>query len=148
MRKFFLLIFLILFSLSAYSKESNFGIGLIAGEPTGISMKYWIDKNSGIDIALAWSFEREASFRVHIDYLWHFREVFKGEFKDFYPYVGGGALVNISERFRAGIRVPVGAGYLFRSINLEVFLEVVPVVNVFPATTLAGNAGIGVRYYF
>ncbi len=148
MKKLFFIFSLIYIFSFSHSKTNNFGIGVIAGEPTGLTLKYWLDNNSGFDLAIAWSFEKEASFRIHADYLWHFKGIFKNEIKNLFPYLGGGWLVNISERLRIGIRIPLGIEYMFDKIPLEVFLEIAPVINLIPATTLGGNAGLGLRYYF
>lgn len=145
---YILLLLSTLFVSVSYPEEHKFGIGVIAGEPTGLSMKYWLNQNSGIDFAIAWSFERNASFRLHSDYLWHFRGVFKADLKDLFPYLGFGGLISISQDLRAGLRIPLGIEYFFNSIPLEIFLEIVPVINLFPATSVSGNAGIGIRYYF
>lgn len=133
----------------AKTKQNGpFGIGIIIGEPSGITLKYWLDKTSAIDLALAWSFEKEASFRIHGDYLWHFRDVLNVPHGDLMPYIGGGLLVNISDKAKVGIRVPLGLEYFLNSIPLEIFLELVPVLNIVPATTMGANVGIGIRFYF
>jgi hypothetical protein len=49
---------------------------------------------------------------------------------------------------RAGLRGPVGVSYLLHKQRLELFAEVVPVLDVAPKTTLEWNGGIGIRYYF
>ncbi len=125
-----------------------FGIGIIIGEPSGITLKYWLDKNSGIDLALAWSFEKEASLRIHGDYLWHFKDVLNVPHGEFMPYIGGGLLINISDKAKIGIRVPFGIEYFLSSIPIEIFLELVPVLNIVPATTMGANVGLGIRFYF
>jgi hypothetical protein len=48
----------------------------------------------------------------------------------------------------AGIRVPVGVSYLFAHEPIDLFLEVVPIMDVTPATDLSVNASLGARYYF
>jgi hypothetical protein len=154
MRKRFLLyalafvVFFVAFSFSKSSKPAVFGIGLILGEPTGITLKYWFDNTSAVDMAFAWSFEGKTSFRIHGDYLYHFKGVFNVPGGDLFPYLGAGLCVNISENPVIGIRVPLGLEYFLGAIPLEIFLELVPVVNIYPATRLGGNAGLGLRYYF
>jgi len=36
----------------AFARE-GVGVGLIVGEPTGVSLKYWLDRSTAIDAALA-----------------------------------------------------------------------------------------------
>jgi len=47
-----------------------------------------------------------------------------------------------------GIRIPVGLAYLFEGAPVDVFLEVVPLLDVAPETEFTLNAAIGVRYFF
>ncbi len=148
----YLIILFCLFYISGFPKEKSngpFGLGIIIGEPSGLSFKYWMDKNSAFDLALAWSFEKDsAAFRIHADYLWHFLDVFNVPKGKLMPYLGGGALVNVSEKAKVGVRIPFGIEYFFQSVPLEIFLELVPVLNLVPATTFGGNVGLGVRFYF
>ena len=50
--------------------ESPFGLGVMIGEPTGISGKYWLSPANAIDFAVAWSFANDANFHLHTDYLY------------------------------------------------------------------------------
>ena len=47
-----------------------------------------------------------------------------------------------------GARVPIGLAYIFAEDKLDVFLETVPVMNLFPSTDFDLNAAIGIRYFF
>ncbi|TLU81721.1 MAG: hypothetical protein FDX21_08965 [Chlorobium sp.] len=47
------------------------GLGIIVGEPTGASMKYWVDNTTAIDAALAFSLSDNNPFQFHADYLMH-----------------------------------------------------------------------------
>jgi len=55
----------------ARGQDQGFGLGVILGEPTGISWKAWTGSRSAIDGAVAWSFEKEAAVHLHADLLWH-----------------------------------------------------------------------------
>ena len=47
-----------------------------------------------------------------------------------------------------GVRVPVGLNYLFDNTSIDIFLEVVPILDLAPQTDFKINAAIGGRYYF
>jgi len=47
------------------------GLGVIVGEPTGISGKLWLSGKTAIDGAVAWSFDKNAKLQVHGDFLIH-----------------------------------------------------------------------------
>ncbi len=124
------------------------GLGLIAGEPTGVSVKFWLDDTAAIDGAVAVSLADNNPFQVHADYLIHSNSSAAGadEVKGSLPwYYGlGGRIKN--NRF--GVRVPVGITYLFNSVPMDLFAEIVPILDLTPSTDLALNGAIGIRYYF
>jgi hypothetical protein len=57
MRKTIFLLFIIniIFIPQLKAQDSGFGIGIIAGEPTGLSGKLWLGGNNALDMAAAWS---------------------------------------------------------------------------------------------
>ena len=64
--------------------------------------------------------------------------------------MGGGRILNRTDQnsLNVGIRLPVGIEYLFQRAPLDVFLEVVPVLDLTPESTVDVNASIGTRYFF
>ena len=132
----------------ALAKPKTFGIGLIIGEPTGISLKYWLDRKYAIDGGLAWSLG--GYFHVHADFLGHNRRLLRDiNIKEgsFVLHYGIGARVKASSRTIVGIRIPLGINFIFRRLPFDIFFEIAPVVNLIPATTLDINGGIGFRFY-
>lgn len=113
-------------------------------------MKHWLQDATAVDVAVAWSFEGNDSFTIHADYLNHnFRliKVDKGRLP-FYYGIGGRIKFNDNEDTRLGVRVPLGLTYLFENITLDLFVEIVPILDLSPATDFKVNAAIGVRYFF
>ena len=49
---------------------------------------------------------------------------------------------------RIGIRIPVGLAYLVESEPLDVFVEIVPLLDLAPDTEFDLNASVGARYFF
>src|SRR5262245_41316938 len=47
------------------------GLGIIVGEPTGVSAKIWVGGNTALDAAAAWSFADEGALHLHGDFLAH-----------------------------------------------------------------------------
>lgn len=138
--------------VSANAQRHNFGLGVIVGEPTGLSAKGWISSRGAIDAGLAWSFRREGFIHAHIDYLWHFHDAVDSErlvIPYVIPYVGvGGRVGGTKGAAVVGIRMPVGISWIPGSGPLDVFLEVVPVVDMTPATEFTAQGGLGIRFYF
>jgi hypothetical protein len=133
----------------AVAQPRGFGLGIIAGEPTGISAKFWTGAKTGIDMAAAWSVEHDNLFNFHVDYLLHDYGIFKVNKGRMALYYGiGGRFVDTRGEASLGVRVPVGIDYLFATSPLDLFVEVVPVLNLSPDTDLDFDGGLGIRFWF
>ena len=139
-----------LFTSTVFAQEGRFGLGIIAGEPTGVSAKYWLSSNSAIDVVAAWSFDDGDSFQLHGDYLFHQLNLFEVENQNFHLYYGVGGRFRFKDDkdTQFGIRIPVGLTYLFKKHPLDAFVETAPIVNLAPKTDLDIDVGIGIRFYF
>ena len=133
----------------AMAQDKGFGLGVILGEPTGISGKYWVSPNTAFDGVVAWSFGNQSAFHAHLDYLFHHFNLFKVEQGKLALYYGiGGRVRAESDDRRVGVRVPVGLAYLVEGAPLDIFVEVAPIFESIPATGISLNGGIGIRYFF
>ena len=130
----------------SFAQSSGFGLGIIIGEPTGLSAKMWTSSSTAFDAGLAWSFGNKGNLHVHADYLWHNFDVFSN--KQLPLYYGLGGRVDLGDDVGLGIRGVIGINYLFSDIPLDAFLELVPVFDVTPGTGFGFNGGIGLRYFF
>ena len=131
------------------SSSHGFGIGVIAGEPTGVSLKQWMTGGNALDCALAWSFEEKEAFQIHVDYLYHMVSAGDLRIPGWKFYLGAGGRLKLEEGdSRLGMRVPLGVTYLFKSSPFDFFLEIAPVLDVVPGTEFQMNGGFGIRYYF
>jgi hypothetical protein len=140
---------LILFSsISIFSQNKSFGAGIILGEPTGISGKYFLSENNAIDVAIAWSFKKVAAFHIHADYLYHDYNFFNVKTGKLPIYFGIGGRIKLEEKSRLGFRIPVGIAYEFPRAPVDIFVEIVPLLDVVPDTQFDFNGAVGVRYYF
>jgi hypothetical protein len=149
MRTKFLMLLFVLVSLStAKAQSSGAGLGLIVGEPTGISFKYWTGSTTAIDAALAWSFIDDGAFHIHGDYLFHNMRLISVPEGTLPFYYGIGARIKTANDTRLGVRVPLGLAYLFQSAPVDIFLEIVPILDLTPKTDFAINAALGARYFF
>lgn len=128
--------------------SENIGIGLMAGEPTGVSVKYWNSNRTAFNIGAAWSLsgrsESEA-LHFHTDFLWHswFTDTENLAF-----YYGIGGRIIFASDANAGVRFPFGLNYVFQSIPFDLFVEAVPILDITPDVAFAGNGAVGIRYYF
>jgi hypothetical protein len=139
---------LIILTGSINAQQSGFGLGLMVGEPTGLSGKYWISPWSAIDGGFAWSIDKKGNAQIHSDYLWHNYDiirVIKGKLPIYYGI--GGRLVFATDNI-VGIRGVAGLNYLFDGTPLDIFLELVPVLDLAPKVDFDFNGAIGIRFYF
>jgi hypothetical protein len=139
---------IMLFSGVARSQDKDFGLGIILGEPIGISAKKWLDDKSALDGAVAWSLVTPSSFHFHADYLYHDFNLFNVNKGKLPLYFGIGFRIRIGNEDRIGIRIPVGICYIFEQSPLDTFFELGPVLDLTPATKLRLTASVGIRYFF
>ncbi len=156
------LIALLSFPILAHAGEKGFGVGMIVGEPTGVTVKKWLTGSSAIVVSGAYSFGGDDELRIQADYLMHnfklLRELVPRSARSrFSLYYGIGARMRIDDITEGkvfdddvdlGIRFPLGIGYRFREAPLGVFLEFVPVLDVSPDSEWIWRSAFGVRYYF
>jgi len=146
-------------SQAQVNQREGFGIGVIVGEPTGLSLKKWINDTQAIDAGFAWSFSDNDSLHLHADFLMHTIDLLQApEAQGELPlYVGIGGRIKLRDENngngndhddRVGIRIPVGICYLFESAPVEIFGEIVPVFDFVPDSDFDLNAAIGARIYF
>ncbi len=136
---------------SASSRSSDFGLGVIIGEPTGISGKLWLSGGTAIDGAVAWSSEKHADFQIHADYLVHKFNVIsvrKGRLPLYYGIGGRLRTWDGDHDNNVGVRFPVGLDYLIAGAPLDIFFELVPILDIAPDTDLEFNGALGIRYWF
>lgn len=148
MKKILGVLFLLSLSNLVTAQQDGFGIGLIVGEPTGISFKKFIGGNKAVDGAMAWSFRRPESFHIHADLLWHNYDLLQVNTGKMALYYGVGGRLRFAEDPQLGLRIPVGLTYLFDGAPFDVFLEVVPILDLIPATDVEFNGALGGRFYF
>ncbi|MEA1912324.1 MAG: DUF3996 domain-containing protein [candidate division WOR-3 bacterium] len=150
MKKLSLVIILlaVLFCGNAPAKGGSFGLGVILGEPTGLSFKSWTGSNTAIDGAAAWAFVNEGAVHLHVDYLFHNFSLIKVESGKFPVYFGLGGRVKLAKETRVGVRIPLGLEYIFTGAPFDIFLEIVPLLDLIPSTEFEVNGAIGIRYFF
>jgi len=139
--------------------QGNLGIGLILGEPTGLSVKYWLDEEHAVDGGVAWSFWDGDGFQLHSDFLWHNFDLLDnpGGVDGKLPvYLGVGARLKFRDDEGRhhddndtvfGIRVPLGISYVFDGKPLDLFAEIAPILDLTPDVELNFSLAVGVRFY-
>lgn len=145
-----LLVLTIIFATSAEAQNTqrNKGLGAIIGDPTGVSAAYWTSDSNAFSAGAAWHFVNNPSLHLHVDYLFYRFDIIEPNKGSMPLYFGLGGRVRFDNEDKFGVRFPLGVAYHFADDPLELFLEIVPVLDLVPGTGFSGNSGIGIRYYF
>lgn len=132
----------------SFGRDGQVGLGLIFGEPTGLSAKWWTGKTTAFDAGAAWSFVSGGFFQLHGDLLFHNFDLFQVKTGQMALYYGFGGRVKMADQTIISVRAPIGISYQFEKTAIELFLEVVPMLDIVPATEVGIAGGAGFRYFF
>ena len=152
MKKTYLIIFclsILFFSSTNFAQQRGFGLGVILGEPTGISAKYWTSGSSAMNFGLGYSFTSTKSlFYLYGDYVFHSLDMIRSD-ENFVVYYGPGARLKIREDdSRLGVRGVIGILWIPRGSSFDLFIEIAPILDIIPATKFDLAGGLGARYFF
>jgi hypothetical protein len=137
-------------ALSAPADDRGIGAGFMLGEPSGGTMKVWVDQDEAWVFGLGVSFLRDPSLQAQADYVLPFFEISRDMGLPQMPlYAGLGVRLNgpEDEHLDAGFRLPLGISYFRDKDKMELFAEVAPVFNVAPVLRGDINFGAGIRFY-
>lgn len=146
----------------AIGTDNPCGLGVVLGQPTGLSGKCYIGgRRFGWDAVVAYSFEQggdAGTLYGHTTALWHPHELVEEPWGSVSWYVGAGPFVGWwvvnrpqgenSSALVVGARAPVGIALDLIDIPLQFTFEVAIGLSIVPATTAFPSGGLGIRYYF
>jgi len=139
----------IAFSACAGQAEEGIGVGAMVGDPTGFSLKRWLDESRAIDAAAAWSTSDDDAFQLHADYLINNFSLL--ESKDVRArsalYYGFGGRIKFSDDTRIGARFPLGVDIYFAQNPIDFFVEVAPIFDLIPSVRGDINFSVGFRVF-
>jgi hypothetical protein len=149
-----LLVFLVIsFMINVDGRTGgNFGLGLVIGDPTGLSFKNWLSSNTAISGAAAIGFgwgRGDVGLHLHLSHLWHNFSLIPVKQGALPLYLGVGGRITING-FALGVRGCGGMAYHVQGVPLDIFLELGIVVDVIREGGPGPDAdlGLGLRYYF
>lgn len=156
-----LLILAFQFSPAQGPMGRTFGFGIMFGDPTGGTLKFWTSRENAFVVDVGGSYF--GGLRFNGDYLWHF-DAFNSQVVKL--YAGPGAVVGIGEghsywykedhgRFYwrergevgIGVRGIFGLNIIPKRAPLEIFLEFGVLIGVVPDFGTGVDSGIGIRFY-
>jgi hypothetical protein len=145
-----IVIFVLFTSTSSPARADGgpFGLGLILGEPTGLSLAYRLSQRNAIAGAVGIDVFDDNDFYAHADFLFVLPDLLSGGSVGLSPYLGPGVFLIEFGEIGIGGRLPFGLSLDFRRAPIQIFGEVTLSLLLVPDT--AGDIGgaIGFRYYF
>lgn len=143
---------------SAFAKDfgpeqKRFGLGIIAGEPTGLTAKGYLTPKVAVSGIASWSLIDE-SFTLISDVSYQFFDLANSSTVSVPFYVGAGAMLGFDQggkndgKTLFGVRAPVGVSVQWNDYPFEVFLEVAPGLEMVPESKFDMTGGLGARFYF
>lgn len=148
MKKFFLIISFL--TLSSFAQESGFGLGIIAGIPTGFSGKLVLSEVISLNVGLGYSFSgSNEKVHLYVDYVWNNKDYFEqpNSFSLYYGIGGRVKTFDLGDNVM-GIRGVAGLIFVPNDSKFEFFLETAPAINIVPKSNLDFDGALGVRYFF
>jgi len=113
MKKTYLLLVIVsvfIISNLNFAQQKGFGLGVVLGEPTGISAKYWLSSGTALDFGLGYSFTSSKSlFDFYADYVFHSSDMINST-ENFVVYYGPGARLKIKENSDSRLGLLTGLG--------------------------------------
>jgi hypothetical protein len=136
-------------SAPARAESGNgFGLGLIVGQPTGITAGFGLSDNTMIDAALGLDWINDRDLYVHVEFDYYLPTLIKGSSVDLNAYLGIGGFVVNHKDVGIGARAPFGLSLDFASVPLQIFGEAVLLVPLIPDVDLSVRGAVGFRYWF
>jgi len=132
----------------AKTGNESSGIGIILGTPTGLSSKFLDNGSSHFNAALGWSFKKESDLYIHTDYiLKYFNPIRFSPNFSMTPTMGIGGRLKTKDG-ELGLRIPFSIHYTFKESPFDIFFEIVPTLDLIPATDFEIGAALAFRYLF
>lgn len=138
----------------------DFAVGISIGSPMGLSLLQNVGETEAIQAALEIGVQNP--FTIQSDYLWKIRwpQAFEDQYGKAWIYYGGGVRYEYGERElsfagpfrytesgRLALRAPVGAQYyLPPKVPFDAFVEVAPMLALYPASLPDLTFAIGFRF--
>lgn len=132
----------------AQARNSSIGLGGQIGDPAGVTLKFRNPGGVSYDFMAAWDTGDFFFLNVH----GLFEEQI-GRHNNVHAFYGPGAYIGVRDRGREhdddsvfGISAEVGLGVLLE--QFELYGQLIPRLDLTPATDGDIGVGIGLRYYF
>ena len=143
-----------------FTANKTFGLGIMVGEPIGLTAKYYLSGSTALDFALGEydRFRDDDDLGVHVDFLWHPLTLATADPFLVPLYFGlGGRIVGDDDdgpdddEIDFAVRGPLGVALDFNRVPIDIFFElalIIELINDDDEDDVELDAALGVRYYF
>lgn len=153
-----------------FEANKTFGLGLELGEPTGLSGKYFLSEAGALDFGIGAIYSHYYygdGIHLYGDFLYHPTSLVSAAAFELPLYIGGGlrfwdfdyCVGDVCDfgGSAIGIRVPIGVSFDFNNVPLDIFIQLVPVLDFISGdyydryrdrTHLGIDLSAGIRYWF
>jgi len=133
---------------TGFSQGNGLGLGLMIGEPTGISCKGWVTRSGAIQLGIGYpSLSSRWGTALSAEYLWH-SHIFRSR-ESFPLFYGLGGIFGVSSGANLmGARGVLGIAWWPRRSSIDLFLQMAPTIYFEPVSQFEFDFGFGVRYFF
>jgi len=134
----------------AHERGGSVGLGLILGEPTGISAQVGMGgpgQGTALNFALGLDMFDDEDLYVHVDYIFLVANLVTSRSIALPAYVGVGGFFRDKRHGKAGARVPFGLQMEFLSAPLHIFGEATLQMTLIDDFHLHVVGAIGFRYF-
>ena len=135
-------------AVPAHASKGQFGLGLIVGQPTGVTGALEISDHTAVDGAVGLGFFNDRNFYAHLEFDYYFPTLAHGDALDLSLYIGVGGFFVAHKDAELGARAPVGLSFDFNSAPIQIFLEAAFLLGVAPDGYFEVRGAAGFRYYF
>ncbi|MGE0870155.1 MAG: hypothetical protein AB7P03_16440 [Kofleriaceae bacterium] len=147
----------------SFQANKTFGLGLELGAPTGINGKYFLSDNGALDFGVGtiYRWRQRDGLHLYLDYLFHPVSLTSNPTFELPLYFGIGGRVwdftddrrdQFDDPFAFGIRVPGGIAMDFNNVPVDIWFQLVFVLdfytNYYRSAYADINGSIGIRYWF
>ncbi len=132
------------------AQSRKFGVGIVVGAPTGLSLKYWSSSREAIQGYVGGGF---GGVTLGADYLFHSNAFNNADLPFYY---GPGAFVGAAgvggpklggNDLGLGVRFMFGADYIFPQNPFDIAFEIGPALILSPVVGIGLVGGIAFRFY-
>jgi hypothetical protein len=151
-----LLLTLIVAASPVHAQKSGSGFGLMIGDWSGVATKFWLGQSTalqfgfGAEVGLTNANDENEGTRIRLlgDYLLVNHDAIEST-EEFPIHYGVGAYANLGGGLEDefGVRAVIGLSYIVQQAPLDLYLDLVPHVQIDPSIGFGIGATMGVRYY-